>query len=74
MTNFFRNDNLSSELLIVTGVSGAGKSSALGALEDLGFEAIDNVPIYLLGRLISPGSFSENLAIGIDIRTRASSW
>lgn len=70
MTNFFRNDNLSSELLIVTGVSGAGKSSALGALEDLGFEAIDNVPIYLLGRLISPGSFSENLAIGIDIRTR----
>lgn len=57
-------------LLIVTGVSGAGKSSALGSLEDLGFEAIDNVPISLLGRLLNTGEIPNQLAIGIDIRTR----
>jgi UPF0042 nucleotide-binding protein len=57
-------------ILLVTGVSGAGKSSTLKALEDMGFEAIDNVPISLLGRLVSPGEFPENTAIGIDIRTR----
>jgi RNase adapter protein RapZ len=57
-------------ILLVTGVSGAGKSSALKALEDLGFEAIDNVPISLLGRLVSPGEFPDNTAIGVDIRTR----
>ena len=60
----------SARILLVTGVSGAGKSSALKALEDLGFEAIDNVPISLLGRLVTPGEFPENTAIGVDIRTR----
>ena len=41
-------------LVLVTGVSGAGKTSALKALEDMGFEAIDNVPLSLLGRLVAP--------------------
>ncbi len=58
------------KLILVTGISGAGKSSALKALEDIGYEAIDNVPISLLHRLVSPGDFQENTAIGIDIRTR----
>jgi len=58
------------KILLVTGVSGAGKSSALKSLEDMGFEAIDNVPISLLGRLVAPGEFPENTAIGVDIRTR----
>ena len=38
-------------LLLVTGVSGAGKSSALKVLEDLGYEAVDNLPVSLIGRL-----------------------
>ena len=57
-------------LVLVTGVSGAGKSSALKALEDMGFEAIDNLPLSLLGRLVAPGGFPHPIAAGIDIRTR----
>ncbi len=56
--------------LLITGVSGAGKSSALKALEDIGFEAIDNVPISLLERLVTPSDLLSHLAIGVDIRTR----
>jgi len=58
-------------VLLVTGMSGAGKSSALKALEDLGYEAVDNLPLSLLATLISPGrAFPRPLAIGVDIRTR----
>jgi UPF0042 nucleotide-binding protein len=57
-------------VILVTGVSGAGKSSALKTFEDMGYEAIDNVPISLIDRLISPGGFEDHTAIGIDIRTR----
>ena len=59
-------------LLIVSGRSGAGKSSALGALEDLDFYCIDNLPVALLRETVatlatvSPG---RNLAVSIDIRT-----
>ncbi len=58
------------KIILVTGISGAGKSSALKVFEDLGYEAIDNVPISLLDRLVGPGDFQGNIAIGIDIRTR----
>ncbi len=57
-------------LLLVTGVSGAGKSSALKVLEDLGYEAVDNLPVSLIGRLVAPGDFPHPIAIGADIRTR----
>lgn len=57
-------------LLLVTGVSGAGKSSALKVLEDLDFEAVDNLPVSLIGRLIADGDFPHPIAIGIDVRTR----
>jgi len=57
-------------LLLVTGVSGAGKSSALKVLEDLGYEAVDNLPVSLIGRLVADGEFPHPIAIGIDIRTR----
>ena len=60
-------------ILLVTGLSGAGKTTALRVLEDLGWEAIDNFPIRLLGRLIGrkePESPREPLAIGFDSRTR----
>jgi len=59
-----------SRVLLVTGVSGAGKSSALKTLEDLGYEAIDNVPLSLLSRLIPPSNQPQSLVIGIDIRSR----
>jgi RNase adapter protein RapZ len=53
-------------------MSGAGRTTALKALEDLGFEAVDNLPVTLLGNLVRPGDRLErDLAIGIDCRTRA---
>lgn len=57
-------------LLLVTGVSGAGKSSTLKILEDMGYEAVDNLPIYLIRRLVADGDLPHPIAIGIDIRTR----
>ncbi len=58
-------------LLIVSGLSGAGKSTALEVLEDLGWETIDNVPIRLLEGLLATGpADGVPLAIGIDSRTR----
>ena len=58
-------------VLLVTGVSGAGKSTALDVLEDLGWETIDNFPVRLLKRLLSrPDGEHGKLAIGFDSRTR----
>ena len=58
-------------VLLISGMSGAGKSSVLGALEDIGYEAVDNLPLTLLERLVSPdGGFDRPVAIGVDIRTR----
>jgi RNase adaptor protein for sRNA GlmZ degradation len=59
-------------VLIVTGMSGAGKSTALKALEDLGFEAVDNLPLALIDRLLDPDELEAGrpLAFGIDSRTR----
>ncbi len=58
-------------ILVVSGMSGAGKTSALKTLEDLGFEAIDNVPIAFLGPLLTAGEAApRRVAVGIDARTR----
>jgi len=57
-------------ILLVTGLSGAGKSTALQVLEDLGWEAIDNFPIRLLNRLVGASADSSRIAIGVDSRTR----
>lgn len=58
-------------VLIVTGMSGAGKSTALEVLEDLGWETIDNAPVRLLEGLLAGGAAADTpLAIGIDSRTR----
>lgn len=58
-------------IVIVTGLSGAGKSTALRALEDHGFYCVDNVPLPLVGQMIdwmvAEGDVSE-LAIAVDAR------
>ncbi len=62
-------------ILLVTGMSGAGKSTALDTFEDLGWEVVDNLPLVLLNRLLATdvpqgASDARPLAIGIDSRTR----
>lgn len=57
-------------VVLVTGVSGAGRSTTLRTLEDLGFEAVDNAPIGLLPSLVPPEGADAPLAVGIDTRTR----
>ncbi len=59
-------------LVIVTGMSGAGRTSCLKILEDQGFEAIDNLPIPLIERFVRlDDGLERDLAIGLDSRTRA---
>lgn len=63
--------SLADRIILVTGMSGAGRTAALKALEDLGSEAVDNLPLRLMGTLVSQGpAAGRGLAIGIDIRTR----
>lgn len=54
-------------LILVTGLSGAGHSTALRALEDLGYEAVDNLP---LAFLTAPDGFERPMAVAVDSRTR----
>lgn len=62
------------DAVLVTGMSGAGRSTALKMLEDLGYEAVDNLPVSLLSRIL-PGAGDERgdrrpVAVGVDIRSR----
>jgi RNase adapter protein RapZ len=62
-------------ILLVTGMSGAGKSTALKTLEDMGWEVVDNLPFSLLDRLLATkpsegASGARPLALGVDSRTR----
>lgn len=70
-------DHLGPErILLVTGMSGAGKSTALNTLEDLGWEVVENLPLSLLDRLLDTppgegmGPERRPLALGVDTRTR----
>lgn len=56
------------QVVVVTGLSGAGKASILRALEDMGYEAVDNPPLTLVETLVSRRE--RPLAIGLDARTR----
>ena len=58
------------KVVLITGISGAGKSSALKSLEDMGYEAIDNVPISMIPNLVAPRDDRVPIAIGADVRTR----
>ncbi|MBK4215858.1 RNase adapter RapZ [Paracoccus caeni] len=57
-------------LVLVTGPSGAGRSTAINVLEDLGFEAIDNLPLLLVPRLLDGPVRPVPLALGLDVRNR----
>jgi UPF0042 nucleotide-binding protein len=64
-----------SEIVIVTGMSGAGRSTVLRTLEDQGYEAVDNIPLRLFRALLreegASGEPTSPLAGGIDSRSRA---
>ena len=64
------NDQAEQKPIIVTGLSGAGLSTVLKTLEDLGFEVFDNFPLSLVPNLIEQSDNTNALAIGIDTRTR----
>lgn len=57
-------------LIIITGMSGAGKSVALKTFEDLGFEAIDNIPLSILPEIIDNPKLDSRIAVVIDVRNR----
>jgi UPF0042 nucleotide-binding protein len=63
-------------VVLITGLSGAGRTLALKSLEDLGYEAVDNLPLSLVGLLLEPLADPEredarnNLAVAVDFRTR----
>jgi UPF0042 nucleotide-binding protein len=57
-------------VVLVTGPSGAGRSTAINTLEDLGFEVIDNLPLSLLPRLLDGLPPNPPLALGLDVRNR----
>ena len=62
--------NKKTKLILVSGPAGAGRTTAIRSLEDLGFEAIDNLPLDLVQSVLKPEKTSENIAIGLDTRGR----
>lgn len=76
MTDMKTEEDKKLKLYLITGLSGAGKSSALKVLEDLDYEAIDNLPVSLMPNVVDmmlkdmAGGRRPALALGIDARTR----
>ena len=64
------------DILLITGMSGAGKSTVLNTLEDMGWEVLDNLPVRLIDRLLAApldgrvDEVTRPLAIGIGVQTR----
>ncbi|MFV0293423.1 MAG: RNase adapter RapZ [Paracoccus sp. (in: a-proteobacteria)] len=63
-------DTAPTRLVLVTGPSGAGRSTAIRVLEDLGYESIDNLPLTLIPRLLDGPPRPAPLALGLDVRNR----
>ena len=58
-------------VLVVTGMSGAGRTTAINALDDLGYEPLNNFPLSLVDSLIAPGVGATGpIAVGVETRTR----
>jgi UPF0042 nucleotide-binding protein len=58
------------KIVLVTGLSGAGRSTAIRALEDLGYETIDNLPLSLLPNIVTAQNRPSQIAVGLDARNR----
>ena len=61
---------LEHRLVLITGPSGAGRSTAIHVLEDLGYEGIDNIPLSLVPRLLDGPPIGRPIALGLDVRNR----
>lgn len=57
-------------VILVTGPSGGGRTTALNVLEDMGFETITNLPLRFLSRLLEGAELVRPLALGLDVRNR----
>ncbi|WP_112311911.1 RNase adapter RapZ [Pseudogemmobacter bohemicus] len=57
-------------LVLVTGPSGAGRTTAIRVLEDIGYETIDNIPLSLIPRLLEGTPPDRPIALGLDVRNR----
>ena len=57
-------------VVLVTGASGAGRTTAIRVLEDSGYEVIDNLPMRLIPRLMTGEPLEHALALGVDVRTQ----
>lgn len=63
-------ESLEHRIVLVTGPSGAGRTTAIRALEDLGYEVIDNLPLSLIPRLMDGPPLARPIALGLDVRNR----
>lgn len=68
--NIARHESLDHQVVLVTGPSGAGRTTAINALEDIGYEVIDNLPLSLVPRLVEGPRSDRPLALGLDVRNR----
>jgi UPF0042 nucleotide-binding protein len=63
------------ELLVITGMSGAGRSTAAAVLEDLGWYVVDSLPPQMIGSLLeltaAAGADAHRLAVAVDVRVRS---
>ncbi|MCL5777613.1 RNase adapter RapZ [Limibaculum sp. FT325] len=56
--------------VVVTGMSGAGRTTSIHAFEDMGYEVVNNLPLSMLDTLFEPGGGSKPIALGVEARTR----
>lgn len=63
-------EKINSNIILVTGPSGAGRSTAINVFEDIGYETINNMPLSMLPKLLTGSVNGRQIALGVDIRTR----